>query len=63
MKMKDVDSEYNEVINDKYRVSGLTKGSVLTLDIGPVPGTLENGLENPSKFRTEIQVRFFSSGV
>ena len=54
--MKDVDRVCSEVIGDKYRVSGLTKGSIITLDIGPLPGTRQNGLEKTYKYRTEIQV-------
>lgn len=56
MKMKDVDKVPSNVISDKYRVSGLTKGSVLTLDVGPMPTTLQNGPKKPSKYRSEIQV-------
>ncbi len=47
-------------ICDKYRVSGLTRGSVLTLDIGPLPDTLQKFESTvPSKYRTEIQVGCF----
>ena len=56
MKMKEADKVRNEVISDTYRVSGLTKGSVLTLDIGPVPTTQLNGPKKPCKYRSEIQV-------
>ena len=56
MKMKEADKVRNEVISDTYRVSGLTKGSVLTLDIGPVPTTQLNGPKKPFKYRSEIQV-------
>ena len=61
MKMKDADKVRNEVISDTYRVSGLTKGSVLTLDIGPVPTTQQNGPKKPCKYRSEIQVGAFVS--
>ena len=56
MKMKDADKVRNEVISDTYRVSGLTKGSVLTLDIGPVPTPQQNGPKKPCKYRSEVQV-------
>lgn len=56
MKMKKADKVRNEVISDTYRVSGLTKGTVLTLDIGPVPTTQLNGPKKPCKYRSEIQV-------
>ena len=54
--MKDLDKVCNGVISDKYKVSGLTKGSVLTLDVGPMPNTQRNGPKKPSKYRSEIQV-------
>ena len=61
MKMKDADKVRNEVISGTYRVSGLTKGSVLTLDIGPVPTTQQNGPKKPCKYRSEVQVGAFVS--
>ena len=63
MKMKDADKVRNEAISDTYRVSGLTKGSVLTLDIGPVPTTQQNGPRKPCKYRSEIQVGAFVSAM
>ncbi len=37
-KMKEKHKKCVREINGTYRVCGLTQGSILTLDIGPVPG-------------------------